>query len=160
MTEGFLKCIDPKRRWIWQHPELPAVRFEYRALAGPTFTRDVAARYLNDCITAAWHVTIDGTDYEEWRIESGPAVDWAHTLPSDVANAVFLAIAAVSSLSEGEDRDSRLPSGQPNGAANTTAPHAAGPDGSVPGGETMPVQDGGALPKPARVKSRPPTGRR
>lgn len=149
---GYLKCIDPQARWVWQHPEMPDVRFEYRALSGPTLTRDIAARYLNDCITAAWHVSIGGVDYDEWRIETGPPVDWARVLPSDVANAVFVAIAAVSSLSAGDERDSRLPSGPPNGMQHTTAHDAAGPDGYAPGGETRQRQDGSASAGAGRAK--------
>ena len=151
----FMKCIDPAKRWIWQHPEMPQVRFEYRALAGPTFTRDLGARYLNDCITRAWHVSIAGADYEEWSIETGPPVEWSKVLPADVANAVFLAIAAVSSLSTGEQRDSSSPSGPPSGAASTTAPDAGVPAGSVHDGVTSPRPDGSVS-----KRRKTPAGRR
>lgn len=132
----FLKCIDPERRWIWQHPEMPAVRFEYKALAGPTFTRDLGARYLNDCITRAWCVSVDGVDYEEWNSETDSAVEWSRVLPTPVANALFLAVALVSSLDDGEQRDSPTPSGQPSLQETTTATDAGGPAGSAHDGKT------------------------
>ncbi len=148
----YMKCIDPGQRWIWQHPENPAVRFEYKALAGPTLTRDLGARYLNGCITRAWHVSLPGVgNVDEWTIEAGPTVDWAKVLPSPVGNALFLAIAAVSQLTEEEDRDSLPPSGQPSSQKTTTATPAGAPAGSVLDGKTpsKPVGNGsGTKPRP------------
>ena len=145
----YMKCIDPGQRWIWQHPENPAVRFEYKALAGPTLTRDLGARYLNGCITRAWHITLPGVgNVDEWTIETGPAVDWAKVLPSPVGNALFLAIATVSQLSEEEDRDSLPPSGQPSSQKTTTATPAGAPAGSVLGGKTPPKPAGNASARP------------
>lgn len=144
----FLKCIDPAARWTWIHPVHPSIRFEYKALAGPTISRDIAARYLNGCVTRAWCVDIPGTGpVEEWSIEAGPAVEWSKILPSDVSNALFLAIANVSSLSADDERDSRSPSGQQPSRIDTTATDAGAPAGSA--------HDGKTAPKPAGPRSAP-----
>ncbi len=140
----YMKCIDPAARWIWQHPRIAGCRFEYKALAGPTMTRELGARYLNNCITRAWGVDIPGIGpVDEWTSAAGPAVEWAAVLPAAVANALFLAIAAVSQLTEDEDRDSRLPSGHQPSQTSTTATDAGAPAGSAHDGMTTPRKAGG-----------------
>jgi len=142
MTE-YMRCIDPATRWTWQHPTIPGCRFEYRALAGPTMTRDLGARYLNNCITRAWGVDIPGIGpVDEWNVEKGPAVEWSAILPAAVANAVFLAIAAVSQLTEDDERDSRSPSGHQPSQSATTATDAGVPAGSAHDGMTTPRKAG------------------
>jgi hypothetical protein len=144
----YMKCVDPGQRWIWQHPKNPAVRFEYKALAGPTLTRDLGARYLNACITRAWHVSLPGVgNVDEWTIEAGPAVEWSKILPSTVANALFLSIAAVSQLTEDDERDSGSPSGPQPSQNSTTATDAGAPAGSA--------HDGRTPQKPAGPRSAP-----
>ena len=147
----YMKLIDPGQRWIWTHPALPDVRFEYKALAGPTLTRDLARRYLDGCITRAWCVEIPGVGpVDEWSAEAGPAVEWSKVLPSDVANALFLAVAAVSRLTPDESRDSRSPSGLESTGKTTTAIDAGitAPDGSAHDGKTKQTKAGnGSAPK-------------
>ena len=139
----YMKCINPETRWIWQHPRIKSCRFEYKALAGPTMTRELGARYLNACITRAWGVDIPGIGpTDEWSIEAGPAVEWAAVLPAAVANALFLSIAAVSQLTDDEDRDSRSPSGQPPSQNDTPAKDVDGPAGSAHDGTTPPKKAG------------------
>lgn len=144
----YMKCINPETRWIWQHPRIKSCRFEYKALAGPTMTRELGARYLNACITRAWGVDIPGIGpTDEWSIEAGPAVEWAAVLPAAVANALFLSIAAVSQLTDDEDRDSQPPSGQPPSQTSTTATDADELAGSAHDGKTPQKRDGAGLAK-------------
>lgn len=145
----YMKCIDPKQRWTWQHPEYPETSFEYKALAGPLLSRDIGARYLNACITRATNVDIPGIGpVSLWDAVTGPAVEWAAILPADVSNALFLAIAGVSQLSADESRDSRSPSGAAPSPTSTDATDAGGSSGSVPDGRTTPQKAGsGSAPR-------------
>jgi hypothetical protein len=145
----YMKCINPETRWIWQHPRIKSCRFEYKALAGPTMTRELGARYLNACITRAWGVDIPGIGpTDEWSIEAGPAVEWAAVLPAAVANAIFLSIAAVSQLTEDDERDSGSPSGHQPSQNSTTATDAGAPAGSAHDGRTPQKPAGsGSAPK-------------
>ena len=122
-----LKCLDPTQRWIWQHPEDPDVRFEYKALTGPTLglgsVEGVFRHYLDNCVTAAWNVNINGVDYAEWR--GTPLVRWSEVLPADVANGLTLAILDHSRLSEAERGESSAPHGpQATESGNADSPNA------------------------------------
>ena len=109
-----LKCLDPEKRWIWTHPEDESIRFEYKALAGPTLgigttMEAIFQHYLDKCVTAAWGVSIGGVDYAEWC--GTPPVRWSAVLPADIANVLTMKILEVSRLSEDERGESSAPHG-------------------------------------------------
>jgi len=135
------KRLDPKARFTWVCPDDPEIVITYRALAGPTIERNVPAYILRHCITS---VTGYGAP---WNIETDEPVEWAEVLHTDVANAVYLAIWAVSHVDEAERRDSLSPHGSPSREETMPAPSTAesdSVDGSVPCGMTTPERDGGA----------------
>jgi hypothetical protein len=133
------KRLDPGARFSWTCPTDPEIVIEYKALAGPTIERNVPAYILRRCITA-----VNGYG-EPWRADTDAPVEWAEVLHTDVANAVYLAIWAVSHVEEDERRDSLSPHGSPSQDGITPAPIAVGngsADGSVSCGMTTPTPDG------------------
>lgn len=143
-----LKCLDPEKRWIWQHPEDVDVRFEYKALTGPTLglgnVEAIFQHYLDRCITAAWNVNVNGVDYAEWR--GTPVVRWSAVLPPDVSNGLTMAILNVSRLNPAESGESSVPRGQ-QGPESGNAADAAEPAGAPCGKATAKKRGPTSTPK-------------
>jgi len=94
-----IKLIDPNQREIWTHPEDEDFKVEYRAVAIPTMTGDLfvlGKKYLEAGITRVWNPDP----------VSKPSVGgWCSILPSDVQTSVFVAVQALSTLTESEEQD-------------------------------------------------------